>query len=111
MTNMELFNVPSELISRNNKSESALPNYRTEFMRDRDRILYATAFRRLAGKTQIYTVGLDDHRRNRLTHTLEVSQIARTVSYALGLNQDLQKLLRLPTILVTHHLVMPGKQC
>ena len=95
MNDMKLFNVPSELISRNNKSENDLPSYRTEFMRDRDRILYATAFRRLAGKTQIYTVGLDDHRRNRLTHTLEVSQIARTVSYALGLNQDLAEAIAL----------------
>ena len=44
--------------------------YRTEFMRDRDRILYSKAFRRLAGKTQVYLSGVDDHRRTRLTHTL-----------------------------------------
>lgn len=47
--------------------------YRNDFMRDRDRVLYSSAFRRLAGKTQIYLAGTDDHCRNRLTHTLEVS--------------------------------------
>ncbi len=95
---MDLLNVPTSLIMRKCTSEAhekELPNYRTEFMRDRDRIMYATAFRRLAGKTQIYTVGADDHKRNRLTHTLEVSQIARTVSTALGLNSDLAEAIAL----------------
>lgn len=64
-------------------------SYRTEFMRDRDRILYSKAFRRLAGKTQVYLSGLDDHQRTRLTHTLEVSQIARTIAVALRLDADL----------------------
>jgi len=86
---MKLFNVPNELIKREKSNDDILPDYRTEFMRDRDRIMYATAFRRLAGKTQIYTVGADDHKRNRLTHTLEVSQIARTMARALRLNEDL----------------------
>ena len=90
-----IFNVPSSLITRGFKEDGALPPYRTEFMRDRDRILYATAFRRLAGKTQIYTVGRDDHKRNRLTHTLEVAQIARTLAYALDLNVDLAEAIAL----------------
>jgi dGTPase len=60
--------------------------YRSEFQRDRDRIIHARAFRRLEGKTQVFAAGLSDHFRNRLTHTLEVSQVARTVAVALGLN-------------------------
>lgn len=84
-----IFIVPTKLISRRYKDGSVLPEYRSEFMRDRDRLMYATAFRRLAGKTQIYTVGRDDHKKNRLTHTLEVAQIARTIAIALGLNADL----------------------
>lgn len=79
-----LFNVPDGLVVRHYDEGDTLPEYRTEFMRDRDRLMYATAFRRLSGKTQIYTVGRDDHRKNRLTHTLEVSQIARTIAIALG---------------------------
>lgn len=66
-----------------------LPDYRTVFIRDRDRTLYCTAFRRLAGKTQIYTIGSDDHKQNRLTHSLEVAQVARTIARALGLNEYL----------------------
>lgn len=92
---MELFNIPSSLITRRENYDEILPPYRTEFMRDRDRILYATAFRRLAGKTQIYTVGTDDHKRNRLTHTLEVAQIARTVAQGLNLNSDLAEAIAL----------------
>jgi len=91
----KLINVPEELITRNYSKESALPEYRSEFMRDRDRLMYATAFRRLAGKTQIYTVGTDDHKKNRLTHTLEVSQIARTIAFALDLNPDLAEAIAL----------------
>lgn len=64
-------------------------------MRDRDRLMYATAFRRLSGKTQIYTVGGDDHRKNRLTHTLEVAQIARTIAAALGFDTDLAEAIAL----------------
>ena len=93
----ELFKIPNSLISRNYEyaNESKNDEYRSKFMRDRDRIMYATAFRRLAGKTQIYTVGADDHKRNRLTHTLEVSQIARTIAKALGLNTDLAEAIAL----------------
>lgn len=91
----EFFNVPDSLIARYYDEGDTLPEYRTEFMRDRDRLMYATAFRRLSGKTQIYTVGSDDHRKNRLTHTLEVAQIARTISSALGLNPDLAEAIAL----------------
>lgn len=60
--------------------------YRNKFARDRDRILYSKEFKRLAGKTQVFVVGFDDHQRNRLTHTLEVAQIAKTISSYFGFN-------------------------
>ena len=62
---------------------------RTEFQRDRDRILHSKAFRRLKHKTQVFLSPFDDHFRTRLTHTLEVSQIGRTIARALDLNEDL----------------------
>ena len=62
---------------------------RTCYMRDRDRILHSKAFRRLKDKTQVFLAPQGDHYRNRLTHTLEVSQIARTIAKALRLNEDL----------------------
>jgi dGTPase len=69
--------------------------YRTEYARDRDRIIHARAFRRLEAKTQVFTTRYSDHFRNRLTHTLEVTQIARTVAGALGLNSELAEALGL----------------
>jgi dGTPase len=63
--------------------------FRTDFDRDRDRIIHCAAFRRLEGKTQVFTPGLDDHYRTRLTHTIEVAQIGRTIARALGLNEQL----------------------
>ena len=69
--------------------------FRTEFQRDRDRIVQARAFRRLAGKTQVFTSRASDHFRSRLTHTIEVAQIARNVAGALGLNEDLAETLAL----------------
>jgi dGTPase len=69
--------------------------YRNEYARDRDRIIHSRAFRRLEAKTQVFTIRYSDHFRNRLTHTLEVSQIARTVTAALGLNTDLAETLAL----------------
>ena len=69
--------------------------YRSEYGRDRDRIIHARAFRRLEAKTQVFTTRYSDHFRNRLTHTLEVAQIARTVAGALGLNVELAEALAL----------------
>lgn len=68
--------------------EKAHP-YRTDFERDRDRIIHSEAFRRLEGKTQVFTPGINDNYRNRLTHSIEVAQIGRTIARALGLNEDL----------------------
>ena len=69
--------------------------YRNEFQRDRDRVIHSRAFRRLEGKTQVFAAGLHDHFRNRLTHTIEVSQIARTAAVALGLNEEYTETLAL----------------
>ncbi|QGG48051.1 deoxyguanosinetriphosphate triphosphohydrolase family protein [Heliorestis convoluta] len=62
-----------------------LASYRSKFMQDRDRVLYSRPFLRLAGKTQVYGTGYDDHARNRLTHSLEVAQISKTIASALNL--------------------------
>jgi dGTPase len=69
--------------------------YRNDFQRDRDRIIHARAFRRLEDKTQVFTRRYSDHFRNRLTHTIEVAQITRTIAGALGLNVDLAEALAL----------------
>ena len=69
--------------------------YRSAYARDRDRIIHSRAFRRLEAKTQVFTTRYSDHFRNRLTHTLEVAQIARTVARALGLNTELAEALAL----------------
>ncbi len=68
---------------------------RTAFQRDRDRIIYSKAFRRLKHKTQVFIAPLGDHYMTRLTHTLEVSQIARTITRALNLNEDLSEAIAL----------------
>ena len=69
--------------------------YRNDFQRDRDRIVHSRAFRRLEAKTQVFTRRYSDHFRNRLTHTLEVAQISRTIAAQLGLNVDLVEALAL----------------
>ena len=69
--------------------------YRNDYARDRDRVVHSRAFRRLEAKTQVFTTRYSDHFRNRLTHTLEVAQIARTVAGALCLNSDLAEALAL----------------
>ena len=68
---------------------------RTPYQRDRDRILHCKAFRRLKHKTQVFLSPQGDHYRTRLTHTLEVSQIARTIARALRLNEDLTEAISL----------------
>ena len=72
-----------------------LCDVRTEFQRDRDRVIHSKAFRRLKHKTQVFLAPEGDHYRTRLTHTLEVSQIARTVAKALFLNEDLTEAISL----------------
>ena len=76
------------------KQEEPCP-IRTDFQRDRDRIIHSNAFRRLKHKTQVFIAPLGDHYVTRLTHTLEVSQIARTISRALSLNEDLTEAIAL----------------
>ena len=81
--------------SRGRRYPELAHSYRNEFQRDRARVTHARAFRRLENKTQVFTPGLSDHFRNRLTHTIEVTQIARTAARALGLNEDLTEALAL----------------
>jgi len=69
--------------------------HRNDFQRDRDRIIHSRAFRRMEGKTQVFAAGLCDHFRNRLTHTIEVSQVARTIAHSLELNEDYTETLAL----------------
>jgi len=81
--------------SRGRRFESTFCNIRTAFQRDRDRIVYCKAFRRLKHKTQVFLSPMGDHYRTRLTHTLEVAEIARTISRALKLNEDLTEAIAL----------------
>ena len=76
-------------LTRGRAREEPPSPMRTEFQRDRDRIVHSKAFRRLKHKTQVFIAPLDDHYVTRLTHTLEVSQIARSIARALNLNEDL----------------------
>jgi dGTPase len=84
-----------ESLSRGRRYPQPKHPYRGEYARDRDRVIHARAFRRLEAKTQVFTTRYSDHFRNRLTHTLEVVQIARTVAGALGLNTELAEALAL----------------
>lgn len=90
-TEAETLGRHAALSSRSRGREQPEPpcDMRTAFQRDRDRILYAKAFRRLKHKTQVFISPEGDHYRTRLTHTLEVSQIARTIARSLRLNEDL----------------------
>jgi dGTPase len=81
--------------SRGRRYPEPTHRYRNDFARDRDRVIHSRAFRRLEAKTQVFTTRFSDHFRNRLTHTIEVAQIARTVSGALELNTDLAEALAL----------------
>ncbi|MFZ5946075.1 MAG: deoxyguanosinetriphosphate triphosphohydrolase [Bacillota bacterium] len=88
----EKFLSPLAVLAKNSKGrtiEEAPDPVRTCFMRDRDRVIHSKAFRRLKHKTQVYISPSNDHYRTRLTHTLEVNQIAKTIGKGLGLNEDL----------------------
>ena len=77
------------LFSRGRERQEEECDVRTVYQRDRDRILHSKAFRRMKDKTQVFVAPQGDHYRTRLTHTLEVSQIARTIAKALRLKEDL----------------------
>ena len=83
-----------ETNTKRSRPEEKCP-YRTEFQRDRDRILHCNSFRRLKRKTQVFLSPVGDHYRTRLTHTLEVAQIARTISRGMRLNEDLTEAIAL----------------
>lgn len=86
----------SKSVETKGRRKYELPcSLRTDYQRDRDRILHSKAFRRLKHKTQVFFSPYDDHFRTRMTHTLEVSQIARTISRALDLNEDLTEAIAL----------------
>src|SRR5215470_8824447 len=85
---------PPEQTRGRRHPEPAHP-YRNDFQRDRDRVVHSRAFRRLENKTQVFTRRYSDHFRNRLTHTIEVAQISRTIAAALNLNEDLVEALAL----------------
>ena len=94
MSSLASYAVRAEQARGRRYPEPAHP-YRNDFQRDRDRIIHSRAFRRLEAKTQVFTRRYSDHFRNRLTHTIEVAQISRTIAAQLGLNVDLVEALAL----------------
>src|SRR6202047_2797459 len=93
---MELASYAMDAAKSRGRRYPELPHpYRNDYARDRDRVIHSRAFRRLEAKTQVFTTRYSDHFRNRLTHTLEVAQIARTVAGALEINTDLAEALAL----------------
>ena len=92
----------TEQTSRGRRFTEKPHPYRTDFERDRDRIIHCSAFRRLEGKSQVFTPGLDDYYRSRLTHSIEVAQIGRTIAKGLRLNETLTE-----AICIAHDLGHP----
>ncbi|QEL19707.1 deoxyguanosinetriphosphate triphosphohydrolase [Limnoglobus roseus] len=88
--------------SRGRRHAEPLHPFRSAFQRDRERIVHSSAFRRMTGKTQVLVASVNDHHRTRLTHTLEVTQVARTVARRLRLNEDLTE-----TIALAHDIGHP----
>ena len=85
--------------TRGRKYGEPPPDWRTEYQRDRDRVIHSRAFRRLEYKTQVFLNGTGDHLRTRLTHTMEVASISRSIARALKLNEDLTE-----TVALAHDL-------
>src|SRR5213079_537121 len=81
--------------SRGRLYEESPPELRTQYQRDRDRVIHSRAFRRLEYKTQVFLNGTGDHLRTRLTHSIEVASISRTIARALALNEDLAEAIAL----------------
>ena len=82
--------------SRGRLFPERMSSFRSPFQRDRDRIIHSSAFRRLKHKTQVFVEHEGDYYRTRLTHSIEVAQVARTISRVLGLNEDLAEAVALP---------------
>ena len=97
--------------TRGRERKEPLCDIRPEYQRDRDRILHSKSFRRLKQKTQVFLAPEGDHYRTRLTHTLEVSQIARTIAKALRLNESLAEAIALGHDLDIRRLVIRGRRC
>ena len=93
MSNLSKLAVPIQ--SKGRFFKEIKTNLRNDFQRDRDRIIHSTAFRRLKHKTQVFVNTSGDHFRTRITHSLEVSQIARTLAKFFNLNEDLSETLSL----------------
>ena len=91
----KLSNLAVPILSKGRFFKEKKTNLRNDFQRDRDRIIHSTAFRRLKHKTQVFVNTTGDHFRTRITHSLEVSQIARTLSKFFRLNEDLSESLSL----------------
>src|SRR3954449_3063992 len=81
--------------TRGRKYQEDPPEWRTQYQRDRDRVIHSRAFRRLEYKTQVFLNGTGDHLRTRLTHSIEVASISRTIARALRLNEDLAEAIAL----------------